>query len=300
MLKSLRERFARGPLVLDGATGTELSRRGVDTALPLWSAAALISHPEIVQAVHEDYVRAGADIVVANTFRSNPRTLARAGMLDRGPQLNRLAVELVRRAADTAGRPIVVAASVAPVEDCYRPDLVPSEAELRAEHALMARWLAEAGADLLWIETMNTAREARCAAAAAADRGLPFAVSFVPREDGALLGGDGLADAVAQVEPLGPVALGVNCIPPEGIGAALAAMRQLTQRPLAVYAHLGNPQPITGWTFSSSISPRDYAQQARGWFECGANVVGGCCGTTPEHIRAVRGAANGLARGAPG
>ncbi len=282
------QRFTHVPIVLDGATGTELTRRGVETTLPLWSAAALLSHPEVVLAIHQDYVHAGADVVVANTFRTNPRTLRRAGMLDRGPQLNQLALQLVQQAIRGAQRPILPAASVAPVEDCYRPDLVPPDSELRSEHAQMAAWLADAGAELLWIETMNTAREARSAAAAAADTGLPFAVSFVLREDGALLGGDPLADAVAQVQPFHPVALGINCIPPAGVSSAIGRLRQLTPGILAAYAHLGYAEPILGWSFSGSADPAEYARHAQHWLRLGATIIGGCCGTTPDHIRAIR------------
>jgi S-methylmethionine-dependent homocysteine/selenocysteine methylase len=276
----------RGAVVLDGATGTELERRGVSSRLPLWSAGALLDAPEVVEAIHRDYVEAGADILVANTFRTNPRTLRSAGREPNGPALNRLAVELARRAA--AGRDVLVAASVAPVEDCYRPELVPPEDVLRAEHQLMIDWLAAAEPDLIWIETMNTIREARTAAEAAADRGLPFTVSFVVQESGDLLSGERLEDAVAAVEELGPLAVGLNCIPPRGMSAILPRLRRATARPLAAYAHIGSPRPIRGWSFSQAATPSEYAEFAREWLRLGANIVGGCCGTTPAHIQAVR------------
>jgi homocysteine S-methyltransferase len=275
--------LARGPLVLDGATGTELTRRGVPTPLPLWSGGALESHPDVVEQIHRDYVQAGADIVVANTFRTNVRTLRGAGRLEEGPNLNRVAVELARRAA--AGR-AWVAASVAPLEDCYYPERVPDEAVLRAEHGRMAAWLKAARPDLIWIETMNTIREARAAAEAAADTALPFVVSFVTREGGDLLSGESLEEAVAAVDAFAPLAIGLNCIPPKGVSANLPRLRRATQRPLAAYAHIGNPDPINGWSFSQTIAPSVYAECAREWLDLGASIIGGCCGTTPEHIRA--------------
>ena len=281
---SIIDALARGPLVLDGATGTELTRRGVPTPLPLWSAGALESHPDVVEQIHRDYVQAGADVVVANTFRTNVRTLRGAGRLEEGPNLNRVAVELARRAA--AGR-AWVAASVAPIEDCYHPERVPDEAVLRAEHGQMAAWLQAASPDLIWIETMNTIREARAAAQAAAGSGLPFVVSFVTREDGDLLSGESLEEAVAAVDAFGPLAIGLNCIPPKGMSANLPRLRRATQRPLAAYAHIGNPDPISGWSFSQTIAPSVYSECAREWLDLGASIVGGCCGTTPDHIRAV-------------
>jgi len=305
----IRQRLADGPLILDGATGTELQRRGVATGLPLWSATALLECPAVVEAIHRDYVAAGADIIVANTFRTNPRTLRRAGRFGQGAALNRLAIDLARRAgipsperqrrvevfhasaadqSPTQARFPLVAASVAPVEDCYRPDLVPDDAELRAEHEQMIAWLQAARPDLLWIETMNTVREARAAAMAAAATGLPFVVSYVTQETGALLSGESLADAVAAVEPLEPLAIGLNCIPPRGLTANLARLRELTARALVAYAHINNPTPTPGCTYSQTCSPDEYAMYARQWQELGAQILGGCCGTMPAHIAALR------------
>jgi S-methylmethionine-dependent homocysteine/selenocysteine methylase len=295
-----REALARRTLVLDGATGTELERRGVPSPLPLWSAAALITHPRVVEAIHRDYVTAGADIVVANTFRTNLRTLRAAGRAEQGEVLNRLAVELARRAVSppsedhrletgATGREVWIAASVGPVEDCYHPERVPDEPTLQSEHAQMMAWLKAADADLVWIETMGTVRESRAAAQAAAAANLPFAVSFVVQESGDLLGGEALEDAVIAVEPSDPLAVGVNCIPPRAVAELLRRLRRSTARPLSAYAHIGNPEPICGWSYSQDLSLAEYADCARRWLDEGASIVGGCCGTTPAHICALRG-----------
>lgn len=282
----LRRRFGHAPLLLDGALGTELERRGAGHALPLWSAGALLTAGELVEQIHREYVLAGADILVANTFRTNPRTLQAAGYLAEGEILNRRAVELARRAATR--RDVLVAASVGPVEDCYCPERVPTESVLRAEHERMAAWLAAAGPDLVWIETIGTVREARAAAQAAHDAGLALVVSFVVQESGDLLGGERLEDAVAAVEPLEPVAIGLNCIPPDGLTAILPRLRRATTRPVAAYAHIGNAAPIRGWSYGQEASPAEYAEHARRWISLGASIVGGCCGTTPAHVRALR------------
>lgn len=287
---AIRQRLEQGRLVLDGAIGTELERRGVKTGLPLWSAAALVDCPDRVAAIHADYVAAGADILVANTFRTNVRTLRRAGRLADGPVLNRQAVGLARRAAGARpAAPPLVAASVAPVEDCYRPDRVPDEAVLGSEHAQMMAWLQAAEPDLVWIETMNTVREARAAAEAAATAGLPFVVSFVVQQTGELLSGEPLEEGVTAVELADPLTIGLNCVPPRGLTAILPRLRRATGRPLAAYAHINNATPIRGWSFSQSLGPAEYARYVRQWLDLGVRIVGGCCGTTPEHIRAVRG-----------
>ncbi|MEW6197264.1 MAG: homocysteine S-methyltransferase family protein [Planctomycetota bacterium] len=284
----LRHRLTGGALVLDGATGTELERRGVGSAAPLWSAAALRQAPEVVAAIHRDYVAAGADLLVANTFRTNPRTLKRAGWGADGGDLNRLAVELARQAAAGADRQVLVAASVAPAEDCYEPQRAPDDATLRAEHGELMDWLAVAGPDLIWIETMNTVREARVAAEAAASRGLPLAVSFVVQEGGDLLSGEPLEAAVAEVEPFDPIVVGLNCIPPRGLSVLLPRLRRATGRPVAAYAHINNAVPIRSWSYGQAVPPAEYGRYVRQWLELGAAVAGGCCGTTPGHIEAVR------------
>jgi S-methylmethionine-dependent homocysteine/selenocysteine methylase len=290
-LEQLEGRLARGPVVLDGAVGTELERRGVPCPPPLWSADALLSAPAVVRDIHHAYVTAGADIIVADTFRTNPRTLRAAGRLADGPVLCASAVSLARRAT-RSHRDVYVAASVAPVEDCYRPDLVPPEGVLDEEHAAMMVWLERAEPDLIWIETMGTVREARAAARAASARLLPFAVSFVVQESGVLLGGEPLEDAVAAVEPFAPLAVGLNCIPPRGLTALLPRLAGATDRPRMAYGHIGNRRPIHGWRYAQDATPDAYAAFARGWLDQGVAVVGGCCGTSPAHIRAVRQAAD--------
>ncbi|MGH9425268.1 MAG: homocysteine S-methyltransferase family protein, partial [Terriglobia bacterium] len=177
-------------LILDGAMGTELQRRGVDTGLPLWSANALISHPETVLQIHKDYIEAGADIITTNTFRTTRRTMHRANLPDRSSQLTANAVEHAHQACKSfPDREILIAGSIAPLEDCYRPDLVPSDRELREEHAELAERLAEASVDFILLETMNTIREIYAACAAAKATGKEVVASFICNTKGELYGG---------------------------------------------------------------------------------------------------------------
>src|SRR5262245_598249 len=215
-------------VLLSGACGTEILRRGVPTPLPLWSAHALIEAPDVVRAIHRDHARAGSDVVTANTFRADRRTLGKAGLRDRTRDLVRLAVRLAREGAaeGAPGREVLVAGSVAPLEDCYRPDLVPPEATLRAEHGARVGDLVAAGADLALVETMNATREAVAALGACRAAGLPAAVSFVLREPTRLVSGDALDDAVRAVVALDPLAVMVNCCAPDVATAALAVVRE--------------------------------------------------------------------------
>jgi S-methylmethionine-dependent homocysteine/selenocysteine methylase len=290
LTKRFRERLASGaPLLLDAAMGTELQRRETDTSLPLWSARALIADPEVVWTIHGDEVAAGADILTANTFRTHARSLARGGAGERAAELSALAVRLAHQAAATPGREVFVAGSLSPLEDCYRPDLVPDAPALAREHDAQARFLAEAGVDLLLAETHNTVREAVAAAHAARETGLPFIVSMVTDGGGRLLSGEPLSAAAEALLPLEPDALGVNCVPAGKLAGDLAALAAAAPGArLAAYGNLGLPAEGPGWKFMDELEPEDYAREAARWLGLGARIVGGCCGTTPAHTRALR------------
>ncbi len=274
------------PLLLDGATGTELERRGVPCDLPLWSTHALLDCPDRVAAVHADYVAADAEALTANTFRTQRRTLARAGLGERARELTALAVRLARGAGAAAGRPVFVLGSAPPLEDCYRPDLVPEAGALAREHAEHLENLAAAGVDGVLIETMNTLREARACAGAARDVGLPAIVSFVCGERARLLSGEPLGDALAALADLPRIAVGVNCLPPSRLPACVAVLRDSGQR-FGVYANLGGPDDAAGPFRGEELTPDAFAELAAGWLGAGACYIGGCCGTGPAHIRAL-------------
>jgi methionine synthase I (cobalamin-dependent) len=215
----------------------------------------------------------------------------RAGGSDADPtELTARAVGLAHRAAAVPGREIFVAGSLAPLEDCYRPDLSPDETALDREHGAQARALAAAGADLILAETHNSIREAEAALRAANATGLPAIVSIVTDGEGRLLSGESVEDAAARLVALGPAAIGINCVPAERLARDLERLRAAAPGvPLAAYGNLGLPEDTRGWRFSDELSPEAYAEEASRWLGIGARIVGGCCGTTPEHTRAVRG-----------
>ena len=284
LLCLLRDLLSERPLLLDAALGTELSRLGAPASPPLWSARGVRERPDLVLAVHRENVAAGADILTAGTFRTQPGLLGDAARDATGR-----AVALAREAA-TARPGVLVAGSFAPVEDCWRPDLVPSEAELARLHALHAEALAEAGADLLLLETFGTAREWLAAARAATATGLPVVACATTREDGSLLSGEPLGDAARALLglPSPPVALGVNCIPARRLGASLALLAAAAPGvPFAAYGNTGLATDEALGDFDEPIAPLDYAELALSWLALGARVVGGCCGTRAGHVAAI-------------
>jgi S-methylmethionine-dependent homocysteine/selenocysteine methylase len=292
--RPLAERLERPrrPLLLDGATGTELERAGVGCELPLWSAHALLDAPRILREIHQRYVEAGAEILTANTFRTQRRTLAHAGIGERDNELTRLAVELAREAISLASRAaprVFVAGSLPPLEDCYRPDLVPEHSELECEHVRQVALLVEAGVDLILVETMSTLREALTAVRAAAATGLPVVVGFVSWERDRLLSGESLYEAASRVLEAGARVVGVNCVPPPTLPDALAILGPLAA-PMLVSPNLGEPDEQGGFARSKEIGPAAFARTLEPWLADEAlptAVVGGCCGTTPAHTAAL-------------
>ncbi len=283
---SLRERLASGiPMILDGPTGTELHRRGVSTKLPLWSAHALFDAPDVLRAIHRDYLDAGAELLTANTFRTHERNLAAGGCAGQAASLTLEAVEIAR---EVAGREAWVAGSQAPLEDCYEPDRTPDAIALESEHARMSEYLAHAGADAILVETMPTIREARAAVRAASATGLPVLASFVCDARGDLLSGEPLRDAVDAVLPFEPDALLVNCAPAPDLERALGILRDAARdRVFGGYGNVGRPDPVHGWQDTDAVAPQTYARYVAAWLGLGARIVGGCCGTTPDHTRAI-------------
>jgi S-methylmethionine-dependent homocysteine/selenocysteine methylase len=185
--------------------------------------------------------------------------------------------------------PVKIAGSMAPVEDCYSPDLVPSDDELAAEHGELARHLADANVDLILAETHNTIREAVAAARAAHATGKPLWVSFTLGPDDHLLSGEALPDAVCAILPFDPQAVLVNCIPVAQVLSALRILRAATPAhiPIGAYGNVGHVDETVGWTLTDAVTPAAYATAARVWRDLGATIIGGCCGTTPAHIRAL-------------
>jgi S-methylmethionine-dependent homocysteine/selenocysteine methylase len=284
---ALQARLESGPpVLLDGALGTEIERRGGHAGLPLWSTHALLDDPDLVTRIHREYAAAGAEVLVADTFRTQARSLAHAGLAGRAAALCAKAVQLAREAAAAEARSVWVAGSAPPLEDCYRPDRVPDEAALRREHGEHVRNLVAAGADVIWIETINTVREARAALEACSEANAAAVVSFVCDGEARLLSGETLREALDAVTPLGPLAVGVNCLPAAAARAALPVLAA-GGLPFLVYANLGVPAADGAFARSDALATEAFAGEACAWLAAGAGAVGGCCGTTPAHVAAI-------------
>jgi methionine synthase I (cobalamin-dependent)/5,10-methylenetetrahydrofolate reductase len=285
MSKSLRELIADGRVhVVDGAMGTMLYSKGV--FVNVCYDELNLTQPRLVQDVHEEYVRAGAEILETNTFGANPVKLAGYGLAERTEELNRAAAELARRAAN--GRSFVVGA-IGPLGIRIEPLGPTSRGEAQAYFARQASGLTEGGVDGFILETFADAEELHQALQAvreAAD--LPVIAQMTVDEDGnTALGTD--AETVARLlTEWGADVVGLNCSTgPAMMLDAIERMATVTDRPLAAQPNAGLPRAVGDRRIYLS-SPEYIANYARRLIAGGVKFIGGCCGTTPEHIRKIR------------
>ncbi|MEZ4238118.1 MAG: homocysteine S-methyltransferase family protein [Myxococcota bacterium] len=261
-------------ILLDGAVGTALEAAGYRADGPAWTAAACDEAPELLSAVHAAYAAAGATVHTANTFRTTPR-----GSGTRWEGRLRRSLALARAAVPPGHR---IAGSLAPLEDCWHPERSPPhpDAELRD----IAAALLDAGADLVLCETFSHPGEALAAVRAGVATGAPtwLALTAGPRAD--LLAPGDLGEIARRAVDLGAEAVLVNCVPALRVGPYLAALGGLDV-PRGVYANAGDPADGLGW--GAPDGPARYAEQARAWARAGATLIGGCCGTGPDHVRAL-------------
>jgi len=304
MAHKLLELLAQGPLLCDGAMGTLLYQRGV----PLDDCfdALNVDRPELVQELHLAYIHAGADIVETNTFGANRFKLEAFGLEDRVRAINLRGVNVAREAERLAGREVLIAGSVGPTGRTLAPVGTTDPAAVRAAFREQIGALLERGVDLLLIETMPALDEAEEALAAAREAGcdVPIVVQLTFADDRRTLAGHSAEAAVARLRAhagRGVAAIGANCStgPRDVLAVARRMLRALGGAPggagdgptlyVTGQPNAGYPHHLNGRVIYPS-SPEYFAGFARDLAEAGGRIVGGCCGTTPEHTRAMRAA----------
>jgi homocysteine S-methyltransferase len=284
--------FADRPILADGAMGTVLYARGI--FINRCYDELNLSDPNLILSIHEEYLQAGAQLLESNTFGANRFRLARHGLAGKMAEINaagvRIAREAVNRLKEKSAGEAWVAGSVGPLGVRLEPLGKTSLEEARAAFVEQIRVLAEAGVDMLSIETMpalNEAREALMAAREVAPE-LPVLVMVTVDDESTCLDGSSPAQAAALLTEWGAGAVGVNCSTgPTSVLTAIEAMRPVTSLPLAALPNAGMPRAIEGRNVYL-CSPEYMAGFARKAIQAGVQIVGGCCGTTPNHIRAMR------------
>ena len=274
-------------LLADGATGSNLFARGLTSgeAPELWNT----EHPQRISELQRRFIEAGADIILTNSFGGNRHRLKLHQAEHRVAELNEAATRLARAEADRADRSVLVAGSIGPTGEILEPLGPLSAAEARDSFAEQAAALARGGADILWIETMSSAEETEAAIGGARGTGLPIVTTLSFDTNGRTMMGLTPAELAGLSRRHHLAACGSNC----GVGAAelVASIVNLAAADpsaiLVAKANCGIPQYVDG-EIRFNGTPQLMAEYARLAFDAGARIIGGCCGTTPEHLRAMR------------
>jgi homocysteine S-methyltransferase len=297
----LKRRLDAGEVViLDGATGTELQRRGVPMDPAAWCGPASLHNEKLLTEIHTDYIAAGAEVITANTFASSRLMLSRAGYGEQVEEVNRRAVEAALRARDgaTGASQVVVAGSLShmvPVAQgtaVVDPGRLPDDAEIAAAFTELAQILAAAGCELIILEMMYHPRRVRLALDAALTTGLPvwFGLSARRGEDGRAVSFHRpedlpLEEVTGLIPGRGVDAAGVMHSSSELVAEALRSVRQHFDGPLMAYPDSGYFE-MPDWRFVDVITPQRFEAFCRGWIESEVQILGGCCGLTAEHVQA--------------
>jgi len=287
---SLEALLADGRVLLaDGATGTNYFAMGLTSGEPpeFW----VTDHPDRVRSLHRQFVDAGSDIVLTDTFGCNRHRLKLHSAQSRVRELAAGAARLAREVADACPRPVLVAGSVGPTGELFEPLGALTEAEAIDTFAEQIEGLMDGGADVAWIETMSAPEEARAAAMAAIRVGAPYVCTMSYDTAGRTMMGlmpsamEGVFDGLERM----PLAIGANC----GVGASdlLVSVSEMAgfATPVVAKGNCGIPR-FEGTTITYSGTPQLMADYAVLAADSGASIVGGCCGTTPEHVAAMRAA----------
>ena len=289
-----RRKINEGQLLLiDGGMGTELQRRGVRMDDVAWSGAAVLTDEEILRKIHIDYIEAGAEVIITNTFGSTRQMLEPAGWGDEVERINRRATEIAIEARDATRAEVAIAGSVATMPPSFDRSAYPDPEQELANYREVIRVLKDAGVDIIALEMMQETEHAPLAMQAARESELPVWLGVSCRRDpateslvsfsGEAIGFERVLDALL---PLEPAVVNLMHLEIEAIAAALEILKEKWSGPIGVYPESGYfTRP--NWNFVDIIPPATLVDEARSWVAAGVQILGGCCGTGPEHIQAL-------------
>jgi homocysteine S-methyltransferase len=290
----LHEKIAAGEqVIIDGPMGTELEARGVPMNEQAWSGEALLTHPDIVRAIHADYIAAGAEVIITNTFAAGHQLLDRAGLRDEMARINKSAVEVAMQARDDSTQHnVAIAGSMSP---WIQLDTTTSEQRIAEEFRQQADVLATAGVDLIALEMCSHPVYSRLITEAAVATGLPvwLGLSCMLDDDASLVGFEpphaDFRGLVADLVASGAGVINIMHSSVDDTTAGLSVLSEFWQGPTGAYPESGY-FVMPNWQFVDIIDPDELVTRARGWADSGVQILGGCCGLGVPHIKALRAA----------
>lgn len=277
------------PLILDGAMGSLLQQKGVPTDSSLWMSLANLTHPDIVQKIHSDYIKAGADIITTNTFRTNPAAVKESGSSNSSEKLVKSAIDLARSAAD--GLPVIIAGSNAPAEDCYRPERSLSRRELELNHKRHINSLFENGAHFILNETQSHFDEINIISEYCDRNEIPYVMNIFFGKDFKILSGEKLPEVLNYLNDTASLAVGFNCI----LDSTMSGTKRKIKMPgnWGLYLNCGDGT-FTDTNIKCGVSPKNYADSMGKYLGGSPSFIGACCGSSPAHIRAIKRLIDGI------
>ena len=276
--------------IMDGAMGSELINRGLNLPNHIWSAEANTHYPKLVQKIHRQYVDAGADYIITNTFRTTPRAYQKTGLnRNKACQLaEKSLIQAIEHAKNAADPSTKIIGSIAPLEDCYRPELFPGGDTALSEFTQLGHWMAETEVDILILETMNSIEETGVGLCAMKDINLPLWVSFVLKDESHLLSGDHLDDTFNMLNNFQIEMVLLNCNPLCRTKTAVDNIVDNWSDSWGIYPNLGIGEPSPDGCITKYEPMEKYLSVVEYALNVGASVVGGCCGSSPEHIAEIK------------
>tara|TARA_Y100000590_G_scaffold85739_1_gene95987 strand:+ start:2196 stop:3053 length:858 start_codon:yes stop_codon:yes gene_type:complete len=273
--------------LLDGAMGSELIARGVSLPNHIWSSKANVDSQDVIYNIYKDYIDAGSTYLTTNTFRSTPRSYTKIGLSIEdasiiAKQSLENAVSIAKKASNGKCQ---ILGSIAPLEDCYMPELFPGRDVGLYEFNCLGKWLYSSDIDIFLIETMNSIVETKTCLDALLTFNKPKWVSFTLKDSEHLLSGDKLVDAIHLLDNYNVDAVLLNCTPLKRTSKALNIISENWSKKWGIYPNLGIGEPSPDGNINKIHSDKEFLETIDHSINSGATIIGGCCGTNPHHIK---------------
>jgi len=279
----VKQKVLNRPLILDGAMGSLLKQDTKFEDNILWSSIVNIKNPEKVVALHKEYIDSGADIITTNTFRTNPAVYKQSNLDSTNKDLVQKSVELATEARKE--KEIIIAGSNAPAEDCYQTERTISKYDLEYNHKKHIEFLWKSGVDVIWNETQSHCDEIEIISKFCSTNSIPFVMNFFFTSELKLLSGEPLTEAIKMLEDYSPLSIGFNCVKPEQFSKYYE--RNELPESWGIYLNCGAGN-VEDKNISCGIEPKKYVDLLKLFLKSNPLFVGSCCGSNPNHTKAIK------------